>query len=167
MGHLAKQPNRRTKMQCCGEAVAQTSNATHYLVGSSNMTTEVKRWAAQLSNMIKRKTCKFCLLVKNKFFLKISQNSLGNQELVQVTPFSTMAVYLKNFHDSWDICPMGFQYSIRICEISHQTFGPSHRKCWMCPMIFMNTAACMGDFNSCHENCWAFAGLLGRSRIWS
>ena len=49
------------------------------------------------------------------------------------------AVYLKNFHDSWDICPMGFVYSIQICEISHQTFGPSHRKCPMCLMIFMNT----------------------------
>ena len=24
-------------------------------------------------------------------------------------------VYLKNFHDSWDICPMGFVYSIQIC----------------------------------------------------
>ena len=44
-----------------------------------------------------------------------------------------------NFHDSSDICPMGFIYSIQICEISHQTFGPSHRKCPMCPMIFMNT----------------------------
>ena len=34
------------------------------------------------------------------------------------------SVYLKNFHDSSDICPMGFIYSIQICEISHQTFGP-------------------------------------------
>ena len=50
-----------------------------------------------------------------------------------------MAVYPKNFHDSSDICPMGFIYSIQICEISHRTFGPSHRKCPMCPMIFMNT----------------------------
>ena len=52
----------------------------------------------------------------------------------------TVPVYLKNFHDSSDICPMGFIYAIQICEISHQTFGPSHRKCPMCPMIFMNTA---------------------------
>ena len=37
-------------------------------------------------------------------------------------------------------CPMGFIYSIQICEISHQTFGSSHQKCLMCPMIFMNTA---------------------------
>ena len=27
------------------------------------------------------------------------------------------------------ICPMGFVWSIQICEISHQTFGPSRRKC--------------------------------------
>ena len=31
-------------------------------------------------------------------------------------------------------------YSIQICEISHQTFGPSHRKCLMCPTIFVNIA---------------------------
>ena len=30
-------------------------------------------------------------------------------------------------------------YYIRICEIPHQTFGPSHRKCLMRPVIFMNT----------------------------
>ena len=34
---------------------------------------------------------------------------------------------------------MGFMYSIKICEISHQTFGPSHWKWPTCPMIFMNT----------------------------
>ena len=28
-------------------------------------------------------------------------------------------LYPKNFHDSSDICPMGFIYSIQICEISH------------------------------------------------
>ena len=50
------------------------------------------------------------------------------------------AVFMKNFHGSSDICPMGFIYSIQICEISHQTFGPSHRKCPTCPMIFVNTA---------------------------
>ena len=27
-------------------------------------------------------------------------------------------------------------YAIQICEIFHQTYGPSH---WKCPMIFMNT----------------------------
>ena len=33
---------------------------------------------------------------------------------------------LKNFHDSSDICPMGFAYSMQICEISHiSQFGPS------------------------------------------
>ena len=46
---------------------------------------------------------------------------------------------MKNFYGSSDICPMGFIYSIQICEISHQTFGPSHRKCPTCPMIFVNT----------------------------
>ena len=30
-------------------------------------------------------------------------------------------------------------YSIQYCEISHQTLGPSHRKCPKCPMIFVNT----------------------------
>ena len=50
-------------------------------------------------------------------------------------------VFMKNFHGSSDICPMGFIYSIKICEISHQTFGPSHRKCPTCPMIFVNTVS--------------------------
>ena len=49
------------------------------------------------------------------------------------------SVFMKNFYGSSDICPMGFIYSIQICEISHQTFGPSHRKCPTCPMIFVNT----------------------------
>ena len=49
------------------------------------------------------------------------------------------SVFMKNFHGSSDICPMGFIYSIQICEISHQTFGPSHQKCTVCPMIFVNT----------------------------
>ena len=49
-------------------------------------------------------------------------------------------MYPKNFHDSSDICPMGLMYSIKICQISHRTFGPSHRKCPTCPMIFVNTA---------------------------
>ena len=44
---------------------------------------------------------------------------------------------------SWFIrhlnCPMGFIYSIQFCEISHQTFGPSHLKCPTCPMVFVNT----------------------------
>ena len=57
-------------------------------------------------------------------------------------------VYLKNFHDSSDICPMGFIYSIEICEISHQTFGPSHRKCPMCPMILMNTVSTLYSIRS-------------------
>ena len=34
---------------------------------------------------------------------------------------------------------MGFIYSIQICEISHQTFGPSHQKCLTCLKIFINT----------------------------
>ena len=34
---------------------------------------------------------------------------------------------------------MGFIYSIQICEISHQTFGPSHRKCLTCPTFFAYT----------------------------
>ena len=32
-----------------------------------------------------------------------------------------------------------YVYSIQICESSHRTFGPSHWKCAMRPMIFMNT----------------------------
>ena len=36
---------------------------------------------------------------------------------------------------------MGFIYSIQICEISYQTFWPSHRKCPTCLMIFVNTGA--------------------------
>ena len=34
----------------------------------------------------------------------------------------------------------GLNYSIKIRQISHRTFGPSHRKCPTCPMIFVNTA---------------------------
>ena len=45
----------------------------------------------------------------------------------------------KTFNDSSDICLMGYIHSIQNCETSHQTFGPSHRKCPMCQMIFMNT----------------------------
>ena len=54
-------------------------------------------------------------------------------------------VYPKSFHDSSDICLMAFIDPIQICEISHQTFGPSHRKCPMGPMIFMNTVT---------RSCW-------------
>ena len=39
---------------------------------------------------------------------------------------------------------MGFVYSIEICEISHQTFGPSHRKCPMCPTFLAYTAFNIG-----------------------
>ena len=39
----------------------RSRNMTHYLVGWSNMTLEVAGWETQLSNMIKRKTCKFCV----------------------------------------------------------------------------------------------------------
>ena len=35
---------------------------------------------------------------------------------------------------------MGSICSLQICEISHQTFGPSHQKCSMCPMILVNLA---------------------------
>ena len=59
--------------------------------------------------------------------------------LMNKLPNLDIAVYPKNFHDSSDICPMGFIYFIQICEISHRTFGPRHRKCPICPMIFMNT----------------------------
>ena len=48
----------------CGWEVAQSPNATHYLVGRSSMTPKVARWATQLSisgDMIKQKTCKFCV----------------------------------------------------------------------------------------------------------
>ena len=51
-----------------------------------------------------------------------------------------LAVYVKNFHGPSDICLRGFIYSIQICEISHETFGPSHRKCPTCPMFFAYTA---------------------------
>ena len=54
--------------------------------------------------------------------------------------FMINSVYPKNFHNWWDIWRMSFIYSIQICEISHQTFGLSHRNtCPMCPMICMNT----------------------------
>ena len=40
---------------------------------------------------------------------------------------------------------MGCIYSIQICEIFHQTFGPGLRKCPMCPMIFMDTDRTVRD----------------------
>ena len=49
-----------------------------------------------------------------------------------------ISVCPKNFHGSSDICLMSFIYLIQICEISHQTFEPSHRKCPTCLMIFVN-----------------------------
>ena len=58
-----------------------------------------------------------------------------------------VAVYLKNFHDSSDICSMGFIYSIQICEISRETFGPSYWKYPMCPMIFMSTEVMVNSLN--------------------
>ena len=61
-------------------------------------------------------------------------------DILQITFSNAFSVLPKNFHGSSDICPMGFIYSIQNCEISHQTFGPSHRKCPTCPMIFVNTA---------------------------
>ena len=42
---------------------------------------------------------------------------------------------------------MGFIYSIQNCEISHQTFRPSHQKCPTCPMIFVNTEMLKFDCN--------------------
>ena len=56
-------------------------------------------------------------------------------------------VYPKNFHGSSDICAMSFIYSIQIFEMSHQTFGLSHRKCPTCPMIFVNTDSTIHSSN--------------------
>ena len=64
-------------------------------------------------------------------------------------------VFTKNFHGSSDICRMGFIYSILICEISHQTSGPSHRKCPTCPMIFVNTEG-KSSGNICISNSMPF-----------
>ena len=74
---------------------------------------------------------------------------------------------------------MGFIYSIQICEISHQTFGPSH---WTCPMIFVNTVSASYMSYTCHDssavesltnlsmqNMWKIQELLNISiykRIW-
>ena len=76
-------------------------------------------------------------------------SELSNCQLVHID--SGEAVYPKNFHDSSDICPMGFIYSIQICEISHQTFGLRHQKYPTCPMIFMNTDEGV--------SCWATSQL--------
>ena len=45
----------------------------------------------------------------------------------------------KKFYGSSDIFTMCFMYSIQNFEISHQTFGPRHRKSPTCLMIFVNT----------------------------
>ena len=64
------------------------------------MTPEVARWATQLSisgNMIKWKTCQFCVNNQkkkkktHKYLLKISQNNSDNQKMIWATQFSTMA----------------------------------------------------------------------------
>ena len=79
--------------------------------------------------------------------------SLGLSEL---NP--TSSVYPKNFHDSSNICLMGFMYSIQTREISHRTFRPSHRKCPTCPMIFVNTASWKENTylisQSQYHGCW-------------
>ena len=51
---------------------------------------------------------------------------------------------------SWDI------YSIGICEISHQTFGPSHRKCPTCLTFFAYTVDTLGP----EQNSWHFVGNM-------
>ena len=46
------------------------------------------------------------------------------------------SVWAKSFHCSSDICLMGFIiYFIQICELRHQTYGPSH---WKCPIAIWN-----------------------------
>ena len=60
--------------------------------------------------------------------------------IFKMSRVSPVSVWPKNLHGSSNICPKGFIYSIQNCEISHQTFGPSHQKCPTCPMIFVNTA---------------------------
>ena len=54
----------------------------------------------------------------------------------------------------------GLIYSIQICEISHQTFGRSHRKCPMCPMIFMNTLVCIIMFKISKISPKSLVGLV-------
>ena len=76
-------------------------------------------------------------------------------------------MYLKHSHDSSDICQMGFIKSIQICEISHRTFGPIHRKYpMMCPMIFMKTVNFLLRINSldntnvCNFKCEFFKHII-------
>ena len=58
---------------------------------------------------------------------------------------------------------MGFIYSIQICEISHQTFGPSHRKCPTCPVICMNT----GNLTGVHQTTRKLLGFYRTNdRFW-
>ena len=49
------------------------------------------------------------------------------------------AVLIRNFYDGLYI------YSIQICKIFHQTFGPSHRKYLTCLMITVNTVSGLGQ----------------------
>ena len=55
---------------------------------------------------------------------------------VEIFTFDPPPMLPKNFYGSSDICAMGFIYPIQIFEISHQTFGPSHRKCPTCLFFF-------------------------------
>ena len=85
---------------------------------------------------------------------------VGHVVLKIYVPCKNFSVWPKNFNGSSDNCPMGFIYSIEIYEISHRTFGPSHRKCPTCPTIFMNTDFYMPSQYLC-KPCKAYI-LLGK-----
>ena len=85
---------------------------------------DVKLWKLCVPSKLHRISFTFSMISPEK-------RNTESWELESVLP--------KNFHGSSDICPMGLIYSIQNCEISHQTFGPSHQKCPTCPMIFVNT----------------------------
>ena len=58
----------------------------------------------------------------------------------------------ENFHGSSDIWPMGFIYSIQICEISLQTFEPCHGKCLTFLMIIVNTVLTSHPWSPVEDN---------------
>ena len=61
---------------------------------------------------------------------------------------------------------MGFIYSIPICAIFQQTFGPSHQKCPTCPMIFVNTVGAHWVLRNFIRAHWIFSGPGPKSPPW-
>ena len=61
----------------------------------------------------------------------------------------------ENIHGSSDICLMGLIYSIEICEIFHQTFGPSHLK-WQMFLSYIPSSARQWYISAKYFSVWLY-----------